>query len=157
MGLFRKAVRRATPRPVRKVKRAVRHPVRTGVRAATPQAIRDAERAAFKVAHPVNAAENALLDAVTPRPRRAHPTRPRSPRVPRRRSGTTSPRSALLPVVVVLCMFAAVGVGLLLGHAGGENLATSRFDGARVGRQEGQRVGHVRGYASSYTAAKKSA
>ncbi len=44
MGLMRKAVRRATPRPVRKAKRMVTHPVRTGIRAATPRSIRTVQR-----------------------------------------------------------------------------------------------------------------
>lgn len=64
MGLLRKAVRRATPRPVRKAKRVVRHPARTAVRAATPRPIRNAQRTVFNVAHPVNAAENALINRV---------------------------------------------------------------------------------------------
>jgi hypothetical protein len=163
MGLFRKAVRRATPRPVRKVKRVVRHPVRTGVRAATPKPIRDAERAAFKLAHPVNTAENAFLDAVTPRPgpprpkHQALPERPPAPRTPLRSTGTRSRRSALLPVIVALSMLAAGGLGLLLGQAGGVNLSASRSAGARAGQQEGQRVGYARGYASGYSSAKTTA
>jgi hypothetical protein len=75
MGLMRKAVRRATPRPVRKVKRVVTHPVRTGVRAVTPRPIRNAERAVFNATHPINAAENALLNGLTNRPRARAGTR----------------------------------------------------------------------------------
>ena len=67
MGLLRKAVRRATPRPVKQVKRVVKHPVRTTVRAATPKPIRRAERQLFNVTHPVNALENAVIDTVMPR------------------------------------------------------------------------------------------
>jgi len=70
MGLMRKVVRRATPRPVRQVKRVVRHPARTAIRAATPRPIRNVQRTAFKVAHPVNAAENALLNSLTGSKRR---------------------------------------------------------------------------------------
>jgi hypothetical protein len=61
MGLLRKAMRKATPKPVRQAKRGVRHPVRTGVRAATPRPIRNVQRSAFNAAHPVNAAENRFL------------------------------------------------------------------------------------------------
>lgn len=159
MGLFRKAVRRATPRPVRKIKRVVRDPVRTGVRAATPKPIRDVERAAFNVTHPINTAENALLKAATPAPHRSRAARPPAPPasptpgrppappappsptpgrpVPARQTAppepatesahdhaapTPRPRTALLPVIAVLCVLAVAGVGLLVGHAGGANV-----------------------------------
>jgi hypothetical protein len=69
MGLMRKAVRRATPRPVRKVKRVVTHPVRTTVRAATPRPIRQAQRQVFNATHPINTLENAFLDSLTGSPR----------------------------------------------------------------------------------------
>ena len=75
MGLLRKAVRRATPRPVRQVKRVVRHPVRTGIRAATPRSIRSAQRSVFNATHPVNTLENALLNSLTGSARRK-PGRP---------------------------------------------------------------------------------
>jgi hypothetical protein len=67
MGLMRKAVRRATPRPVKQVKRVVKHPARTAVRAATPKPIRKAQRQVFNVTHPVNTVENAIIDNVMPR------------------------------------------------------------------------------------------
>jgi hypothetical protein len=76
LGLVKKAVRRATPRPVRKAQRVVRHPARSIVRAATPRAVREVQRTAFNVTHPVNTAENALLGAVPSRSserRRARP------------------------------------------------------------------------------------
>ncbi len=69
MGLLRKVVRRATPRPVRKVKRVVTHPVRTGVRAVTPRPIRNAQRTVFNATHPVNTLENAFLNSLTGSPR----------------------------------------------------------------------------------------
>lgn len=65
MGLMKKAVRRATPKPVRKAKAVVMHPARTAVRAATPRSLRQAKRTAFNWTHPINTAENALLDAAT--------------------------------------------------------------------------------------------
>jgi hypothetical protein len=71
---MRKAVRRATPRPVKKVKRVVRHPARTAARAATPKPIRKAQRQVFNVTHPVNTVENAIIDNVMPR----RPARPKS-------------------------------------------------------------------------------
>ncbi len=71
MGLMRKAVRRATPRPVRKAKRVVFHPARTAVHAATPRSVRKVKRTAFNVTHPVNTAENALLDSLTGGSRRS--------------------------------------------------------------------------------------
>jgi len=76
VGLLRKAVRRATPRPVKQVKRAVTHPVRTTVRAATPRPIRQAQRTVFNVTHPVNTLENAIVRSVIPAPRTG--TRPKS-------------------------------------------------------------------------------
>lgn len=69
MGLMRKAARRATPRSVRKVNRVVKHPVGTAIGAATPRSVRKVKRTAFNVTHPVNTAENALLNAATPRSR----------------------------------------------------------------------------------------
>jgi hypothetical protein len=67
MGLMKKAVRRATPRSVRRAKRVVFHPARTAVHAATPRSIRQVKRTAFNIAHPINTAENAFLDSVTGR------------------------------------------------------------------------------------------
>jgi hypothetical protein len=69
MGLMKKAARRATPRSIRKAKRVVKHPIGTAVGAATPRSIRKVKRTAFNAAHPVNTAENALLNAATPRRR----------------------------------------------------------------------------------------
>jgi hypothetical protein len=96
MGLMKKAVRRATPRPVRKAKAVVKHPVGTAINAATPRSVRKAKRRAFKIAHPINTAENAMLNAATPsrslrrsqRPAQAETAMPRSePRTdPGRRS-----------------------------------------------------------------------
>jgi hypothetical protein len=57
MGLFR----RLTPRPVRRARRIVRHPMRTAVRAATPRPVKQVRRAAFRVAHPIEAAEGILI------------------------------------------------------------------------------------------------
>jgi hypothetical protein len=71
MGLMKKAVRRATPRSVRKAKRVAFHPARTAVHAATPRSIRKVKRTAFNVTHPVNTAENALLDSLTGGSRRS--------------------------------------------------------------------------------------
>jgi hypothetical protein len=71
MGLMKKAVRRATPKPVRKAKRIVRHPARTAVRAATPRSIRQVKRTAFNATHPINPAENALLKSLTGASRRS--------------------------------------------------------------------------------------
>src|SRR3954447_1527575 len=70
MGLMRKAVGKAPPRPVRQVKRVVRHPARTAIRAATPRPIRNVQRSVFNVAHPINTAENALINSLTGTPRR---------------------------------------------------------------------------------------
>jgi hypothetical protein len=64
---MKKAVRRATPKPVRKAKAVVKHPVGTAARAATPRSVRKAKRTAFNATHPVNTAENALLNAGTPK------------------------------------------------------------------------------------------
>lgn len=66
------------PRPARVVKRAVTHPVSTAVRAATPRPVRQVQRAAWKVANPIDAAQNAAWNAVTPKPKRRHrkPARP---------------------------------------------------------------------------------
>lgn len=77
MGLMKKAVRRATPRSVRKAKRVVRHPARTAVRAATPRPVRNAKRQVFNATHPLNTAENKLLNAAMPRKsrRRTTPTK----------------------------------------------------------------------------------
>ncbi len=92
MGLLRKAVRRATPRPVKQVKRAVTHPVRATVRAATPKPIRRAERQIFNVTHPVNTLENAVINTVMPRGKRR--TKPRSGSSARSSGGrATPPRS----------------------------------------------------------------
>jgi HEAT repeat protein len=83
MGLMRKMVRRSvrsvTPRPVRQVNRVVRHPVRTSVRAVTPQPIRQVQRSVFNVTHPVNTAENASLDTLSGRGRRARNVSRRRP------------------------------------------------------------------------------
>ncbi len=81
MGLMKKAVRRATPRSVRRVNAVVKHPVGTAVNAATPRSVRKAKRTAFNIAHPVNTAENVTLNAVTPkgsRHRSMNRLRPRS-------------------------------------------------------------------------------
>lgn len=78
MGLLRKAVRRATPRPVRQVKRVVTHPVRTSVRAVTPRPIRNVQRSVFNATHPVNTLENALLNSLTGTPRRHRASRGRA-------------------------------------------------------------------------------
>jgi hypothetical protein len=79
MGLMRKVVRKSvrkvTPRPVRKVQRAVTHPVRTSVRTITPKPIRNLERAAYNVAHPINAGENKLLNELIGPPIRYGPKR----------------------------------------------------------------------------------
>ena len=58
MGLIRKALRQATPRPVRQVKSAVTHPVGSTIRAVTPGPVRSAHRTAFNATHPINAVEN---------------------------------------------------------------------------------------------------
>ena len=57
--VVRKAVRKATPRSVR---RAI-HPVRTLKYAATPRAVRQISRAAYTVTNPLGAAENKLIGA----------------------------------------------------------------------------------------------
>jgi hypothetical protein len=75
MGLMKKAVRRATPRSVRKAKRVAFHPARRAVHAATPRSIRKVKRTAFNVTHPVNTAENALLDSLTGGSRRSSRSR----------------------------------------------------------------------------------
>lgn len=67
MGLMKKAVRRATPRPVRKAKAVVRHPVGTATRAATPRSVRNAKRTVFNATHPINTAENKIVRAAVPR------------------------------------------------------------------------------------------
>ncbi len=90
MGLMRKmarrSVRRVTPRPVRQVNRVVRHPVRTSVHAVTPRPIRQAQRSVFNVTHPVNTAENALLDSISGSRgrgvRNVAPSRPSQPSAP---------------------------------------------------------------------------
>lgn len=89
VGLLRKAVRRATPRPVRKAKSVVFHPARTGVRAATPRTVRKAKRSVFNATHPVNTVENKLLDSLAPR---SKPTRrlPRSQAVPPQAPGVAA-------------------------------------------------------------------
>jgi len=74
MGLLGKVVRKATPRPVRQVTRVVRHPVRTGIRAATPRPIRNVQRSVYNAAHPISAAENALLNGLTGSSRRRKTT-----------------------------------------------------------------------------------
>jgi Skp family chaperone for outer membrane proteins len=79
MGMLRKAVRRATPSPVRQIERAVTHPVRTSVRAVTPRPIRNLQRSAFNVAHPMNTAENAVLNSVVPWSRRTSGSSSESP------------------------------------------------------------------------------
>lgn len=61
-----------TPRPVRRVKRAVRtvaNPVNAAQRAVTPRPVRKARRAVRGVTHPVQAAENGIV-AAAHRPRR---------------------------------------------------------------------------------------
>jgi hypothetical protein len=78
MGLMKKAARRATPRSVRKAKSVIKHPVGTAARAATPRSVRKAKRTAFNVTHPLNTAENALLNAGSP-PRRSRRSKPTSP------------------------------------------------------------------------------
>lgn len=92
MGLLRKAVRKsvrkATPRPVRRVERVVRHPVGTAARAVTPRPIRNAERTVFNVTHPVNTVENRVLDAMIGPPLRYGTP---SPRGARRASAPTAP------------------------------------------------------------------
>jgi hypothetical protein len=92
VGLMRKmarrSVRRVTPRPVRQVNRVVRHPVRTSVRAVTPRPIRQAQRSVFNVTHPVNTAENALLNSLSGSRGRA--TRSASPSAPSRPSTPAS-------------------------------------------------------------------
>jgi hypothetical protein len=93
MGLMRKAVRRATPRPVRKVKRVVTHPVRTTVRAATPRPIRQAQRQVFNATHPINTLENAFLDSLTASPRSRRRTSGRSSSGTVARSTATGPNS----------------------------------------------------------------
>jgi hypothetical protein len=75
MGLMKKAVRRATPRSVRKAKRVAFHPARTAVHAATPRSVRKVKRTTFNVTHPVNTAENALLDSLTGGSRRSSSSR----------------------------------------------------------------------------------
>jgi hypothetical protein len=67
MGMMKKAVRRATPRPVRKAKAVVRHPVGTATRAATPRSVRNAKRTAFNAIHPINTAENRIVRAAMSR------------------------------------------------------------------------------------------
>lgn len=74
MGLMKKAARRATPRPVRKAKSVVKHPVGTAARAVTPRSLRKAKRTGFNVTHPLNTAENALLNAATPKRTRRRAT-----------------------------------------------------------------------------------
>jgi len=60
MGLGRRLVRRSIPRSVRRAT----HPVRTAKRAVTPKPLKHLQRDLWNVAHPVGAAENALLDAL---------------------------------------------------------------------------------------------
>lgn len=57
--LARKAVRRATPRSVRRAM----HPVRTAKRAVTPKAVRKVSRAVYTMTNPLGAAENKLIGA----------------------------------------------------------------------------------------------
>lgn len=85
---MKKAVRRATPRPVRKAQRVIRHPARSAVRAATPRAVREAQRTAFNAAHPVNTAENALLDGLVDRSSTSRRVRPVSSSVNRARAAS---------------------------------------------------------------------
>jgi hypothetical protein len=109
MGLMKKVVRRATPRPVRKATRVVKHPVGTAIGAATPRSIRKVKRTAFNVAHPVNTAENTLLNAATPKRGR------RSKRKGDELSGAAN-----------AAIFAFIFVALIAGLIGGDR-------GAKVG------------------------
>jgi hypothetical protein len=102
MGLVKKAVRRAPPKPVRKAKAVVKHPVGTAARAATPRSVRKAKRTAFNATHPVNTAENALLNAVTPKHRR------RSKRKGDNLSGAAN-------VAIYVFIFVALVVGVIGG------------------------------------------
>jgi hypothetical protein len=77
MGLLRLLV----PRPVRRARRVARHPVRTAVRAATPRPVKQVRRTAFRLTHPIEAAEGMLVGAlIRPKNHRARGAsrRPRS-------------------------------------------------------------------------------
>lgn len=63
--LVRHAVRRATPRPVRRVA----HPVRAARRVVTPWPVRRVRRQVFVLRHPVGAAEEAVLGTLLRRRR----------------------------------------------------------------------------------------
>lgn len=73
MGLLRKvarkSVRKVTPRPIRQVNRAVRHPVSV----ITPRPVRHAERSVYNITHPINAVENRVASAVVGPPIRYVP------------------------------------------------------------------------------------
>lgn len=117
MGLIRKvgrrAVRKATPRPVRKALRpvkAVRHPVRTATNA-VPGA-RTVKKAAYFVTSPVDASRNEIENAVLRAGRRRSASRPR-PRTCARPTSPSTPRRAG-PLVLLLTVFAGLGA-LLVG------------------------------------------
>jgi hypothetical protein len=101
MGLMKKAARRATPRSVRRAKNVVKHPVGTAARAATPRSVRSAKRKAFNATHPINTAENAVLNAATP--------------VRKRRS---KPKADGLSGAINAAIFAFIAAALIAGVAG---------------------------------------
>jgi len=121
---MKKAVRRATPKPVRKAKAVVKHPVGTAARAATPRSVREAKHKAFNATHPLNTAENALLNAATPkrRSRSAHALSKAPPAVGNTNDATPQSTPALVRGIVRLCqgitlwaVLSLVGVGIGIG------------------------------------------
>src|SRR5712692_1169486 len=61
MGLVKRLL---IPRSIRRTTYVVRHPVRSSARAVTPRPIRRARYAAFKVTHPIEAAERGIENSL---------------------------------------------------------------------------------------------